>query len=50
MELKYTLETELTELGDRLTVGCEGEEGFMDDCYVFGLRDWVRWEDSDAIY
>lgn len=32
MELKYILDTESTEIGDRLTVGYEGEEGFVDEC------------------
>jgi hypothetical protein len=31
IELKYTLRTNKTELEDRLTVGSEGKEGFMDD-------------------
>lgn len=30
--LKYILDPESTELGDRLTVGCEGKEGFVNDC------------------
>lgn len=31
MELKYILDTEPTELGDRLTVGGEGKEEFAKD-------------------